>query len=130
MGERKVGEFGPALLAEIRSHLANHPRQIFAHNSFQGVPGVKTPARPADQAAADSDGPLFEKLRQVRLEVSRARGVPAYVILHDSTLRELARTQPTTEAEFAAVPRIGEKRARQFGKPFLEVIAAARGQSA
>ena len=39
----------------------------------------------------DVDRDLFERLRAVRLEIARSRGVPPYVIFHDATLREMAR---------------------------------------
>ena len=49
----------------------------------------------------DFDRELFEKLRQVRLGLAQARGIPAYMILHDSVLREMARTRPSSEEELA-----------------------------
>ena len=41
----------------------------------------------------DVDRDLFERLRAVRLEIARARGVPPYVIFHDTTLRDMARAE-------------------------------------
>ena len=48
------------------------------------------------EAWQDVDRDLFERLRAVRLEIARARGVPPYVIFHDTTLRDMARVKPTT----------------------------------
>ena len=42
----------------------------------------------------DADSALFERLRAVRLAIARSRGVPPYVIFHDTTLREMARLKP------------------------------------
>src|SRR5262249_10849788 len=47
--------------------------------------------RPVGDAWRDVDQELFDRLRAVRLRIARSRGVPPYVIFHDTTLRELAR---------------------------------------
>jgi ATP-dependent DNA helicase RecQ len=51
----------------------------------------------------DVDRELFERLRGVRLEIARSRGVPPYVVFHDTTLRELARVKPRSMAELRGV---------------------------
>ena len=53
----------------------------------------------------DVDRDLFDRLRAVRLEIARARGVPPYVIFHDTTLREMARLRPKTVERSARHPR-------------------------
>jgi len=70
----------------------------------------------------DVDHDLFDRLRTVRLKIARARGVPPYVIFHDTTLRELARLKPTTIEAFQQVYGIGAKKASQLGEAFLEEI--------
>ena len=71
------------------------------------------------------DETLFGRLRQLRLELARARGVPPYVIFHDTTLRELASRRPATKAELLDVPGIGERKADVYGDALLAVLAAA-----
>jgi ATP-dependent DNA helicase RecQ len=66
---------------------------------------------------------LFERLRAVRLELAAARGLPAYMILHDAALREMARVCPRNEEEFAQIPGVGAKRAGDFAERLLAVIA-------
>ena len=51
---------------------------------------------PDTEAWKDVDHDLFDRLRAVRLKIARERGVPPYVIFHDTTLRELARLKPST----------------------------------
>jgi ATP-dependent DNA helicase RecQ len=58
----------------------------------------------------------------VRLGLAQGRGIPAYMILHDSVLQEMARTRPSSEEELADLKQVGPNRARQFGKAFLEAI--------
>jgi len=70
------------------------------------------------------DRDLFEKLRGVRLQIARSRGVPPYVIFHDTTLRELARLKPQTMAELRTVYGVGARKADDLGQQFLEVLAA------
>ena len=70
----------------------------------------------------DVDRDLFEALRQVRLEIARSRGVPPYVIFHDTTLREMARIKPRTVDELRHVRGVGEKKAADLGERFLAVI--------
>jgi len=73
------------------------------------------------------DEELFEKLRELRREIAAERGVAAFIILHDSTLRELARIQPTTLEMLRSVRGIGERKIEDFGVRFLERIAVHKG---
>jgi len=68
------------------------------------------------------DRALFDRLRAVRLSVARARGVPPYVIFHDTTLREMARLKPTTQAALLAVKGVGARKAEDLGEVFLDAI--------
>jgi ATP-dependent DNA helicase RecQ len=81
-------------------------------------------SRVESESWQDVDRDLFEELRQVRLEIARSRGVPPYVIFHDTTLREMARLKPRTVDELRHVRGVGEKKAADLGERFLEVIGA------
>jgi ATP-dependent DNA helicase RecQ len=80
-------------------------------------------SRPEAESWRDVDRDLFERLRALRLDVARSRGVPPYVIFHDTTLRELARLKPTTPEELRRVYGIGARKAEELGGLFLEAIA-------
>jgi ATP-dependent DNA helicase RecQ len=73
----------------------------------------------------DVDRDLFERLRAVRLQIARARGVPPYVIFHDATLREMARLRPASMTALLAVKGVGARKADDLGATFL---AAIRGE--
>jgi ATP-dependent DNA helicase RecQ len=76
------------------------------------------------------DHELFEALRAVRREIAAARGVPAYVVLHDATLRELAGRRPASFEDLRRVRGIGEKKLAEIGPRLLEVIEShARAKS-
>ena len=74
------------------------------------------------------DRELFDRLRAVRVRIARARGVPPYVIFHDTTLRELARLKPTSVAALHDVYGIGARKAEQLGEAFVAEIAAYVGR--
>jgi len=70
------------------------------------------------------DRTLFERLRSLRLDIARARGVPPYVIFHDATLREMARLRPSSVASLLTVKGVGARKAEDVGGIFLETIRA------
>ena len=78
--------------------------------------------RPAGEAWQDVDHDLFDRLRGVRLRLARARGVPPYVIFHDTTLRELARVKPRDIQALQGVYGIGARKAEQIGQIFIDEI--------
>jgi ATP-dependent DNA helicase RecQ len=73
------------------------------------------------------DRELFDALRALRLEIARGRGVPPYVVFHDSTLREMAKARPTSLSALLHVPGVGARKAEDFGQQFLDVIASHGG---
>ena len=77
----------------------------------------------AQSAVAEADRGLFQALRQKRLEIARAQNLPPYVIFHDKTLIELAAAKPSSRAEMADVPGVGEAKLDRYGPAFLAVIA-------
>jgi ATP-dependent DNA helicase RecQ len=78
---------------------------------------------PAELPAAATA--LFEGLRGWRAAAAREQGVPAYVIFHDATLRQIAAEAPATLAELATVNGVGEAKLARYGPQILELVAAA-----
>jgi ATP-dependent DNA helicase RecQ len=72
---------------------------------------------------APADAGVLERLKQWRLAESRAQAVPAFVILHDSTLAELARRRPRTLTDLAGIPGIGARKLERYGAALLGVTA-------
>lgn len=68
------------------------------------------------------DENLFMILRDLRRQLADERGVPAFVIFGDVSLRAMAHDQPITLEEFAAVPGVGAQKLRKYGKMFVDVI--------
>jgi ATP-dependent DNA helicase RecQ len=73
---------------------------------------------------ADVDESLVIRLRSWRLERSQEDAVPAYVVLHDATLRELAALRPQTMDELAGVKGFGPVKLERYGDDLLSVLAA------
>jgi ATP-dependent DNA helicase RecQ len=72
--------------------------------------------------AIECDEALFERLRALRRQLADERGVPAYIIFSDVSLREMARNYPTNSTEFRRIPGVGEQKLKDFGEAFLSEI--------
>ena len=70
----------------------------------------------------DLDSELVEKLRRLRRELARERGVPPYLLFNDRTLVSLVRRHPTTHAELLEVDGIGQKKADALGDILLDAL--------
>jgi len=68
---------------------------------------------------------LFERLRVWRAETAQARNVPAYVIFHDATLRDIAIIRPATLDDLRQITGIGEHKLEAYGAEILEIVAAS-----
>ncbi len=84
-----------------------------------------TPRGAPPRSLAESDERLFEALRVERRAIADEQSVPAYVVLHDATLREIAGRRPTTPQELLTVPGIGRAKADRYGARFLATVAGA-----
>ena len=89
-------------------------------------PARKDVPRTQSRVEAESwqgvDRDLFERLRAVRLEIARSRGVPPYVIFHDATLREMARLRPASIDALLEVKGVGARKADDLGSVFITAI--------
>ena len=72
------------------------------------------------------DGDLFATLRAVRLRIAEKRGVPAYMIFNDATLRSMCAALPQTPEQLLEIPGVSEGKLRAYGDAFLRVIAKGR----
>jgi len=89
------------------------------------LPSFRTPAASAGDAQAAA--PLVDELRAWRSRRARADGVPAYVVLHDATLRELAARRPVSPAELAAVKGLGPAKLERYSDELLSILAPDPG---
>ncbi len=80
-----------------------------------GEAGMDWPLRPEDE-------PLYQELKEIRLEMAQKANAPAYTIFPNLTLRALATAKPIDEEEAMNLPGIGAQRAKRHLPPFLEAI--------
>jgi ATP-dependent DNA helicase RecQ len=107
---------------ELMKNPASQPDLALARQRRPIKGRVQKRSRIESESWQDVDRDLFERLRSVRLEIARARGVPPYVIFHDTTLREMARIRPKTVEELHGIRGIGAKKAEDLGETFLAAI--------
>jgi ATP-dependent DNA helicase RecQ len=69
--------------------------------------------------------PLFEKLRAWRAEAARSHGVPAYVIFHDATLREIARLRPASLEGLRGISGVGARKLEAYGADIIGLVGKA-----
>ena len=84
-------------------------------------------ARKEAYTPTPDDQPLWDALRECRTRLASDAGVPAYVIFHDATLKEMVRLRPKSLEELAAVHGVGQKKLDSYGSTFLAVLRAAAG---
>lgn len=71
---------------------------------------------------AEPDSELRDYIREWRRNMAKEQGMPAYVVLHDTTLEEICRIKPSSIAELRKITGIGERKAELYGKEILSVL--------
>ncbi|MFH1378995.1 MAG: DNA helicase RecQ [bacterium] len=82
-----------------------------------------------EQDWAGVDNKLFQLLRKKRTELAQKKGVPAFIIFGDKSLKDMASIKPTTKEAFAGVFGVGEQKLKDYADIFTEVIRRYAGQS-
>jgi ATP-dependent DNA helicase RecQ len=121
-----VGDYGTLALTEASGAVLSGQRQVLLRREPERAARARAKASQVD-AAADlppAAAGLFEKLRAWRADAAREQGVPAYVIFHDATLRQIATRSPTALADLATVSGVGEAKLARYGEQILAVVAA------
>jgi ATP-dependent DNA helicase RecQ len=125
------GEYGTMALTEESAEVLGGRRAV----SLRREP--EKPARAARGAKSGGGGrkatpvdlpaellPVFEELRGWRAATAKEQGVPAYVVFHDATLREIALNGPATLAELSAISGVGDSKLAAYGQQILDLLAS------
>jgi ATP-dependent DNA helicase RecQ len=91
-------------------------RPAKARRGVSAADGTAAAELPAEAAGR------FEQLRAWRAATAKEQGVPAYVIFHDATLREIAAAQPSSLAALGKVSGVGETKLAKYGQQVLDVL--------
>jgi ATP-dependent DNA helicase RecQ len=112
---RKRRRFGAATLAATGTSRSD---------ASSGQPLSLSLSSPQAEAPVSlEEAELREYLREWRRTTAKEQGVPAYVVLHDSSLEEICRMRPKILAELLQITGIGERKAAAFGQQILDVLA-------
>lgn len=82
-------------------------------------------AMATQHTASQADDPFFQTLRAWRARLAREQNLPAYVILHDKTLHEIAALRPTSLEALAEISGIGEAKVQRYGAQILATLKEA-----
>ncbi|WP_411099233.1 DNA helicase RecQ [Streptomyces sp. x-45] len=129
------GEYGTLVLTETSGEVLRREREVPLRKEPKKPATAKSAGggrgeRKAKAAVAELPAelvPAFEALRAWRAEQAREQGVPAYVIFHDATLREIATVWPTSVAQLGGISGVGEKKLATYGEGVIEVLAELEG---
>ena len=117
-----MAEHGALQLTEAAREVLKGQRAVQLRRP---VKRKSTPSRSSSAVVSDlapADEALFQILRQWRADTAREQGVPAYVILHDKTLRELAEVRPVSHGLLASITGMGSAKIDHYGAELLELI--------
>ena len=123
------GDYGKLTLTEASAAVLRSQHQVLlrrepelaarparARRTVTAAGGTAAAELPAEAAGR------FEQLRAWRAATAKEQGVPAYVIFHDATLREIAATQPSSLAALGKVSGVGETKLAKYGDQVLNVL--------
>jgi ATP-dependent DNA helicase RecQ len=132
------GDYGTLVLNDASREVLYRDRQVLLRHDPARAAQAK-PARARAVAAAgggaargaggaddlpDAAAAVFEQLRAWRAAAAREQGVPAYVIFHDATLRQIAVRSPSTLAELSTVSGVGETKLARYGQQILDLLGS------
>ncbi|MFI6568610.1 DNA helicase RecQ [Nocardia fluminea] len=119
------GEYGVLALTDESNEVLFEGRKVLMRREPERA---ARPARSAKSAKAAADLPaadvgVFERLRAWRAATAKEQGVPAYVVFHDATLREIAARKPADLAALGTVAGVGENKLARYGEGVLTTLA-------
>lgn len=68
------------------------------------------------------DRDLFNNLKKLRLDISRKRNIPPFIVFSDASLIDMARLKPKNKNDFLKIKGVGDKKLKQYGEIFIEEI--------
>ncbi|BCJ72458.1 ATP-dependent DNA helicase RecQ [Catellatospora sp. IY07-71] len=122
------GEHGTLALTDASADVLGRKRQVMMRREPERPARSSGSSRKAAAATAVAElpaeaQPLFERLRAWRAATAKEQGVPAYVVFHDATLREIAAQAPDSLAKLRLISGVGENKLAKYGDGILEVLA-------
>jgi len=131
------GDYGTLVLTEASAEVLGRRRQVPLRREPEKAPraaktsrsSAASTSRRAEPVEMPQEAiPVFELLRAWRGATAKEQGVPAYVIFHDATLREIATRAPSSLAELGTISGIGENKLAKYGRQVLDTLAGSAGE--
>ena len=125
------GDYGTLELTAGSDEVLGRRRQVMLRREPERPPRTRAPRTAKAGAGKAGEVPddlpaeaaaRFEKLRAWRAGAAKEQGVPAYVIFHDATLRQIAAQAPSTLPELSSVSGVGEAKLARYGQQVLDVL--------
>lgn len=119
-----MAEHGALQLTEAAREVLKGQRKVQLRKPVKRKTTTGTSTR-SNQPVSDlsvADEALFQLLRQWRANTAREQAVPAYVILHDKTLRELAEVRPISHNLLSTIIGMGSAKIEHYGEALLALI--------
>ncbi|BCJ33700.1 ATP-dependent DNA helicase RecQ [Actinocatenispora thailandica] len=120
------GDYGTLVLTERSADVLRGQHTVRLRTEPERRKAAKTKRASASAELPPEAQPVFEALRSWRGGTAKEQGVPAYVVFHDATLREIATRRPTDLSELGAVSGVGESKLAKYGEGILAVLAEQR----
>ncbi|MEU8650873.1 DNA helicase RecQ [Streptomyces sp. NPDC048737] len=126
------GDYGTLVLTDSSGEVLRREREVPLRKEPEKPVTAKTSGSSTGKGRAKAAAvelpeallPAFEALRAWRAEQAREQGVPAYVIFHDATLREIVTAWPTSVRELGGISGVGEKKLATYGEGVIGVLAS------
>lgn len=122
------GDYGTLVLTDSSGEVLSRQRQVMLRREPErAARATKAEKAAKSRRAAPADlpeeaVPMFEQLRAWRAATAKEQGVPAYVIFHDATLRQIATESPSTLADLGTVSGVGENKLAKYGQQILDTL--------
>jgi ATP-dependent DNA helicase RecQ len=122
------GDYGTLVLTSASAEVLRKEREVLLRREPERAARPPKASRAAAAAAAVADLPeeaagVFERLRSWRGATAKEQGLPAYVIFHDATLRQIAAQSPSSLTELGTISGIGETKLARYGQQVLDVLS-------
>ncbi|MDT7695154.1 MAG: ATP-dependent helicase RecQ, partial [Pseudonocardiales bacterium] len=128
------GNYSTVVFTESSREAMRGGRQVMMRREQPKQARTRTRASGRSGAAqvelSGEAAPVFEQLRAWRGATAKEQGVPAYVIFHDATLREIASRMPADLGALGAISGIGENKLAKYGEGVLGVLGGAAPEAA
>ncbi|WP_405095066.1 DNA helicase RecQ [Micromonospora sp. NBC_01412] len=121
------GDYGTLVLTDTSAEVLGRRRSVpmrreAAKPARTKAAKTRPGATPAVELSPAAE-PVFERLRAWRAATAKEQGVPAYVVFHDATLRQIAVDPPSTLDDLARVNGVGEAKLARYGEQILVALA-------